>query len=305
MQQQAVTVPGLAAGRARRRRFDPFPYLMIAPALLAIGIFSLAPTVYGMIISVYRVEFVQLLSFVGAANYTDVLADPKFWNSVRVSFTFTIASMILSVTAGFTLALIANQTVRFRSAFRTIALMPWVTSYVVTYLIFRWILNADYGLLNALFVEGLGWPRVQWLGNPLLALTCLIVVNVWRGAPYSMILLLAGLQGISRELYEAASIDGAGRVRSFFAVTLPLMRTAIMVLIVLTTITDFNVVVAMLVLTGGGPGTATESMSLRMYYEAFTYARMGSASAIAMIIFAINLLLTLVYVRVLRTERYY
>ena len=96
--------------------------------------------------------------------------------------------------------------------------MPWVTSYVVTYLIFRWILNADFGLLNALFVEVLGWPRIQWLGNPVLALTCLILVNVWRGAPYSMILLLAGLQGIPPELYEAAAIDGAGRARSFFAV---------------------------------------------------------------------------------------
>jgi len=303
MQQQAIAVPRVEMQPARRRRrFDPFPYLMIAPAMLAIGIFSLAPTLYGVLISVYRVEFVQLLSFVGLNNYRDVLADPKFWNSVRVSFTFTTISMVLSVTIGFTLALLANQTVRFRGAFRAVALLPWVTSYVVTYLIFRWIFNADFGLLNALFVEALGWPRIQWLGNPALAMTCLILVNVWRGAPYAMVLLLAGLQGISRELYEAASIDGAGRVRSFFSVTLPLMRTALMVLIVLTTITDFNVVVAMLVLTGGGPGTATESMSLRMYYEAFTYARMGSASAIAMIIFAINLLLTLIYVRVLRTE---
>ena len=278
---------------------------MIAPALLAIGVFSLLPTFYGMVISVYRVEFVQLLNFVGLANYTDVLADPKFWNSVRVSFTFTAISMLLSVSIGFGLALVANQAVRFRTAFRTIALLPWVTSYVVTYLIFRWILNADFGLLNALFVEALGWPRIQWLGDPNLAMACLILVNVWRGAPYAMVLLLAGRQGIPQELYEAAAIDGASSVRSFFSVTLPLMKTALMILIVLTTITDFNIVVAMLVLTGGGPGTATESMSLRMYYEAFNYARMGSASAIAMIIFGINLVLTLVYVRVLRTERYY
>jgi multiple sugar transport system permease protein len=290
---------------ARRRQLDLLPYLMIAPALLAIGLFSLLPTFYGMVISVYRVEFVQLLSFVGLANYLDVLADPKFWNSVRVSFTFTAISMLLSVSIGFGLALVANQTVRFRSAFRTIALLPWVTSYVVTYLIFRWILNADFGLLNVLFVEALGWPRIQWLGDPNLAMACLILVNVWRGAPHAMILLLAGRQGIPPELYEAASIDGASRVRAFFSVTLPLMKTALLILIVLTTITDFNIVVAMLVLTGGGPGTATESMSLRMYYEAFNYARMGSASAIAMIIFGINLLLTLVYVRVLRTERYY
>jgi multiple sugar transport system permease protein len=303
--QESAIVARPAAQRPRRRRFDPLPYLMIAPALLAIGLFSLLPTLYGMLISVYRVEFVELLTFVGLANYVGVLSDVKFWNSVKVSFTFTILSMLLSVSIGFGLALVANQAVRFRSAFRTIALLPWVTSYVVTYLIFRWILNADIGLLNALFVQVLGWPRIQWLGDPNLAMASLIVVNVWRGAPYAMVLLLAGRQGIPPELYEAAAIDGANGWRSFFSITLPLMKTAILILIVLTTITDFNVVVAMLVLTGGGPGTATETMSLRMYYEAFNYARMGPASAIAMIIFGINLLLTLVYVRVLRTEKYY
>lgn len=278
---------------------------MVAPALLAIGAFSLLPTFYGMVVSVYRVEFVELLTFVGLANYQDVLADPRTWNSARVSFIFTGASVGLSVTLGFALALVANQQVRFRSAFRTIALLPWVTSYVVTYLIFRWILNADLGLLNALFVQGFGWPRLQWLGDPTLAMLSLILINVWRGVPYAMVLLLAGLQGIPSELYEAAAIDGAGRIRSFFSVTLPLMRPPLLVLIVLTTIADFNVVVAMLVLTGGGPGSATEALSLRMYYEAFQYTRMGTASAIAMLIFAINVVLTLVYVRVLRTERYY
>jgi multiple sugar transport system permease protein len=304
MQQSTVAMRPASTSQPRRRRFDLLPYVMIAPALLAIGLFSLVPTFYGMLISVYRVEFVQLLRFVGFANYADVLADPKFWNSVRISFTFTALSMLFSVSLGFGLALIANQSVRFRSAFRTIALLPWVTSYVVTYLIFRWILNADLGLLNALFVETLGWSRIQWLGNPVLAMGSLIFVNVWRDAPYAMVLLLAGLQGIPQELYEAASIDGASRWRSFLAITLPLMKSALLVLIVLTTIQDFNVVVAMLVLTGGGPGTATETMSLRMYYEAFTNARMGSAAAIAMIIFGINVLLTLVYVRLLRTERY-
>lgn len=303
MAHEAVAVPHLAA-RRRRRRIDLLPYVMVAPALLAVAAFSLLPTLYGILVSLYRVEFVELLTFVGTRNYAEVLSDSKFWNSVRVSFVFTGLSVVFTVLAGFGLALLANQRMRFRSAFRTVALLPWVTSYVVTYMIFRWILNADFGLLNALFVEGLGWPRVQWLGDPVLAMSSLITVNVWRAAPHAMVLLLAGLQGIRQELYEAAAIDGAGRVRSFFAVTLPLMRTAILILVVLITIIDFNVVVAMLVLTGGGPGTATETMSLRMYLEAFTYTRMGTASAIAVIIFAINLVLTAVYIRLLRTERY-
>ncbi len=272
-----------AAAAARPRRVDLLPYLMVAPAVLVITAFSLLPTLYGVLVSLYRVEFVELLNFVGLRNYSEVLADPRFWNSVRVSFTFTGSSVALTFVAGFGLALLGNQRVRFRGAFRTIALLPWVTSYVVTYLIFRWILNSDFGLLNAVLVEGAGLPRISWLGEPGLALGALVGVDVWRAAPYAMVLLLAGLQGIPQELYEAASIDGATRVRSFFALTLPLMRPTILVLLVLLTIVDFNVVVAMLVLTGGGPGAATEAMSLRMYYEAFTYTRMGPASAIAMI----------------------
>ena len=296
------TAPASAA--RRRRRLDVLPYVMVAPALLAIGAFSLAPTMYGIVVSLYRVEFVELLTFVGTRNYVEVLQDATFWTGVRVSFTFTGFSVALTFVGGFALALLGNQNLRFRAAFRTIALLPWVTSYVVTYLIFRWILNSDFGLLNAVMVEGFGLPRINWLGDPVLALGALVGVDVWRAAPYAMVLLLAGLQGIPQELYEAAAIDGATRVHSFLAITLPLMRPTILILVVLLTIIDFNVVVAMLVLTGGGPGTATETMSLRMYHEAFTYARMGPASAIAMIIFAANLVLTAVYIRVLRSEQY-
>jgi multiple sugar transport system permease protein len=301
---QIALARGGASTSPRRRRVDVLPYLMVAPALVVITAFSLLPTLYGVLVSLYRVEFVELLTFVGLRNYGEVLSDPRFWSSVRVSFTFTVFSVVLTFVGGFGLALLGNQRVHLRTAFRTVALLPWVTSYVVTYLIFRWILNPDFGLLNAVFVQGFGLAPSNWLGDPTLAMAALIGVDVWRAAPYAMILLLAGLQGIPQELYEAAAIDGATRVRMFFALTLPLMRPAILILLVLLTIVDFNVVVAMLVLTGGGPGTATEAMSLRMYNEAFTYARMGSASAIAMIIFAANLVFTLVYIRLLRTERY-
>ena len=269
---------------ARRRRLDLLPYVMVAPALLAISTFSLLPTLYGVLVSLYRVEFVELLTFVGARNYIEVLTDPRFWSSARVSFTFTACSVALTFVGGFGLALLGNQHVRFRSTFRTIALLPWVTSYVVTYLIFRWILNSDFGLLNAVLVEGFGLPRINWLGDPVLAMAALVGVDVWRAAPYAMVLLLAGLQGIPHELYEAAAIDGATRVRSFFALTLPLMRPTILVLVVLLTIVDFNVVVAMLVLTGGGPGSATEAMSLRMYNEAFTYT--GTAGTYRYVVLA-------------------
>ncbi|MGE3267845.1 MAG: carbohydrate ABC transporter permease [Chloroflexota bacterium] len=305
MQSEAIPLSPPTQAAARRRKIDLLPYLMVAPALLVIAIFSLGPTLYGVVISLYRVEFVELLAFVGVSNYVEVLSDPKFWSSVRVSFIFTGASVPLTVVSGLGLALLANQNARFKGAFRAITLMPWITSYVVTYLVFRWILQGDIGLLNAVLVQLFGIQRLPWLSDPTLAMVSLISVNIWRAAPHAMVLLLAGLQGISQDLMEAAGIDGAGRMRTFFAVTLPLMRPTLLITIVLLTIIDFNVVVAMLVLTGGGPGNATEAMSLHMYHEAFTYLRMGPASAIAMVIFAINLALTGVYIRVLRTERYY
>src|SRR5262245_53324705 len=125
--------------RGRPLRIDLLPYAMVAPALLVIAAFSLLPTVYGLIASVYRVEFVELLTFVGTRNYSEVLNDPRFWNSVRVSVIFAACSVSLTFACGFGLALLGNQNVRFRSSFRTLTLLPWVTSYVVTYLIFRWI----------------------------------------------------------------------------------------------------------------------------------------------------------------------
>lgn len=280
---------------------DWFPYLMAAPAMIVLFIFSLLPTIYGMIVSLYTVQFVQLLEFVGLRNYIEMLTDPAFWASFRVSMIFTVGSVTLEVVIGLSLALLANSSLRLRGPFRVIAMLPWVASYVVIYLIFKWILNYDDGLLNGVFVQ-LGLPKVGWLNDPTLANISLILVDTWRGSPYAMILLLAGLQTIPAELYEAAAADGATAWRAFQSITLPLLRTPLLIVLVLMTIINFNVLVAQLVLTGGGPGRTTEPMSLRMYSEAFTYFRMGPAASIAMFIFALNLILAGAYTRLLRTD---
>lgn len=274
---------------------------MVAPTVIVLSIFSLAPTLYGALVSLYNVQFVQLLAFVGLNNYVSVLTSPDFWQSFRVSITFTAFSVVLTVAAGFGLALLANRPAGLVPAFRTVAVVPWVTSYVVVYLIFKWILNFDDGLINVVLAS-LGLAKVSWLTNPTLAMGSLIVVDTWRAAPYAMILLLAGLQTIPEELYEAAATDGASGLRSFWSMTLPLMKLPLAIVLVLITIVDFNTLVAMLVLTGGGPGRATEPLSLLMYLQAFQYFQMGPAASIAMFIFALNLVLSFGYVRLLRSD---
>ena len=302
-----MSQPALAPSRVQpairphRRRVDWLPYVMVAPTVAVLSVFSLLPTLYGAVVSLYRVQFVELLTFVGLDNYVGMFADPEFWSALRVSLIFAACSVVLTVAAGFGLALLANQGLRLVPVFRTIVVMPWITSFVVVYLIFKWILNFDDGLLNV-FLYAIGRPKVGWLTDPFLALASLVVVDTWRAAPYAMILLLAGLQTIPHELYEAAATDGASAWRSFWSMTLPLMKLPLTIVLVLLTIVNFNTLVAMIVLTGGGPGRTTEPLSLLMYNQAFQYFRMGPAASIAMFIFALNLVMAGGYVRLLRSD---
>lgn len=291
----------LAGTRRHARRRDWTPYVMVAPTVIVLTIFSLAPTIYGAIVSLFNVQFVVLQEFVGLDNYVAIFTSSDFWDSFGVSLVFTVGSVSLTVVLGLGLALLANRARALVPTFRTLVVLPWVTSYVVVYLIFKWILNYDDGLINVT-LAALGLHKVGWLLDPTLAMGSLVVVDTWRSAPYAMILLLAGLQTIPDEIFEAASVDGASGWRSFWTMTLPLMKLPLAIVLVLLTIVNFNTLVAMLVLTGGGPGRTTEPLSLYMYNQAFEYFRMGPAASVAMFIFALNLVMSAGYVRLLRSE---
>ena len=283
------------------RRHRILPYVHVAPTLLLVLAFIALPALYGVLISLHRVRFVRLETFVGMRNYIDLLSDPRTWANFRVSFTFVFGSVAVTVALGMGLALLLNHALVGRRAFRTIVLLPWITSYVVTYSIARWMLNTDLGLINEV-LRAVGLSGLEWLNDPTMAMVSLILVNVWRSTPYAAVLLLAGLQSLPDEIYQAAAVDGATALRRFFSVTIPLMRVPLMVILVLLTISDFNVVVAMLVLTGGGPGIATEALSVRMYNEAFVNFRMGPAASICVMIFVINVVISLFYFRLLRSQ---
>jgi len=293
--------PSLADPWVGERRHRILPYVLVAPTLLLVLAFIALPALYGLLISLHRVRFVRLETFVGMGNYIDLLADPRTWANFGVSFTFVFGSVAATVALGMGLALLLNHALAGRRAFRTIVLLPWITSYVVTYSIARWMFNTDLGLINET-LRAVGLSGVEWLNEPTMAMVSLILVNVWRSTPYAAVLLLAGLQSLPDEIYQAAAVDGATALRRFFSVTLPLMRVPLMVILVLLTISDFNVVVAMLVLTGGGPGIATEALSVRMYNEAFVNFRMGPAASICVMIFLINIVISLFYFRLLRSQ---
>ncbi len=287
----------------KSRRIDPLPYLLVLPTVVLILAFTIAPAVYGLIVSLHRVQYLRLGSFIGFENYADVLFQERTIVNLRNSFSLAIGSVVLTFVIGFALALALNERVRARAVLRTLVLIPWITSYVVATLLAKWMVNFDLGVINQT-LRSVGLPAINFLGDPFHAMLTLIVANTWLAAPYAMLLLLAGLQGIPTELYEAAEVDGASKPRRFLTMTLPLMRHPILILLLLLTIRDFSILVSILVLTGGGPGYLTETLTVRMYWEAFTNFRMGTATAVAMTIFAINMAFGLMYLRLMKAEQY-
>ena len=287
----------------KSRRVDPLPYLLVLPTVVLILAFTIAPAVYGLIVSLHRVQYLRLGSFIGFENYADVLFQERTIVNLRNSFALAIGSVVLTFVIGFALALALNERVHARPVLRTLVLIPWITSYVVATLLAKWMVNFDLGVINQT-LRSVGLPAINFLGDPFNAMLTLIVANTWLAAPYAMLLLLAGLQGIPTELYEAAEVDGASKPRRFLTMTLPLMRHPILILLLLLTIRDFSILVSILVLTGGGPGYLTETLTVRMYWEAFTNFRMGTATAVAMTIFAINMAFGLMYLRLMKAEQY-
>ena len=279
-----------------------YPYVAMSPALLLVAIVSFLPLGYALVQSVYKSDYLQLGTFAGAGNYAYFLLGPDALPSIRASFAFVLGTIVISAPLGVGLALLLNQEIRFRSLFRTLLILPWLVSALVGALLWSWLLNPSFSpAIQAL--EALIQVRVP---NPLtsfsLSMPALIVAHSWSSYPMIMVFTLAALQTVPNELIEAAHIDGANVWQRFAHVTFPYVKSTLFVALVLTTLNTFNHVTMVLVMTGGGPIGTTETMSLRVFLEAFKYYRMGTASAGAVVIFCVNVLFALVYARLLREE---
>ena len=283
-------------------------WLFLAPALVLIGVFFFLPVAAALLLSltdfdIYAVASSENTRFVGLHNYVQLLETPLFWSSLKNTFYFALVGGPLTIAVSLGAALLVNaKLVRWRSLFRTIYFTPFVTTLVAVAIVWRYLYHTRYGLLNYA-LGALGIEPIDWLGDPHWAMPAIILMAVWKNFGYNMLIFIAGLQSIPDELYDAANVDGAGPVRQFMNVTLPMLGPTLLFVGVITMIGYFQLFAEPYVMTQGGPLRSTTSVVLYMYEEGFRWWRMGYAAAIAFVLFIVILLATLVQFRLQRERQ--
>ncbi len=283
------------------------PWGFLAPALALIGVFFLLPVIAAFVLSVtdfdlYALYDRSVVRFVGLDNYSNLISNPDFARALRNTFYFVLVGGPLSIAASLGAALLLSAKLApYKSFFRTVYFAPVVTTLVAVAVVWRYMLNTRYGLLNYA-LGGLGVAPVDWLGDPAWAMPAIIIMAVWKNFGYNMVIFVAGLQTIPEELYEAAELDGAKPWHRFRHVTLPMLRPTLIFVSVITLIGYFQLFAEPYVMTQGGPNKSTQSIVLLMYEEGFRWWRMGNAAAIAFVLFAIMLVGTALQLLLRRGE---
>lgn len=270
--------------------------IFLLPTFLGL-VLVLGSVLGGFVISLTDWDILTAPDWLGFANYrTMMVEDELFTKSLINTLYFTVGVVPLGTALSLAAAVVMNQNLKGRTILRTIYFLPTVSSGIAIALLWAWLYNTQFGLINYL-LGGIGIPKISWLGDTRFAMPAVIIMTIWRSLGYNMVLFLAGLQGIPQEYYEAATIDGAGRWQSFRHVTIPLLSPTTFFVLILSMIGSFQVFEATYVMTQGGPFYATYTMVLYIFYQGFQWFRMGYASALAYILFAIILLLTFVQLR--------
>lgn len=280
-------------------------YILLLPALFVIGSIAFFPIIQTFWISLHHlnIKFANNKTFIGLENYIELMKDERFLNSLSNTFLVTGISVFLELLIGLAFALVMHRTFYGRGIVRAAILVPWAIPTVVSALMWRYMYNDQLGVVNdILYRLGLIDSYVTWLGSPGLSMSAVIVAEVWKTAPFMALLILAGLQTIPGNLYEAAGIDGANAFNKFFFVTLPLLKPAILVALLFRTLDAFRIFDLVYVLTGGGPGNATEVISMYAYKTMNGYLDFGYGSAISVVIFVCVLLISFLFVKVLGTN---
>ncbi|BBD81284.1 carbohydrate ABC transporter permease [Aerosticca soli] len=272
-------------------------WLFLAPAGLVLGVFFLLPVLGALLLSLTDYDLYALadwhqLRFVGLHNYLDLLRRPLFWSALGHTVYFVLVGVPLSMAVSLGAALLLDSPLaRAKAFFRTALFAPVVTTLVAMAVVWRYLFNAREGLVDA-WLARLGLPVVDWLGDPHWAMPTIILFAVWKNFGYNMIILLAGLQGIAPELYEAARLDGAGPLRRFWHITLPALLPTLSMVTILTVAGYFQLFAEPYVITEGGPLQSTVSVLYLMYQEGFQWWNLGVGSAVAFVLFALTLAAT-------------
>jgi multiple sugar transport system permease protein len=273
--------------------------MFVAPNLTAVAVFMLFPLGFSLYMSAQKWDLFRPAKFVGLANYHSLFADdPLFVIALRNTVVYTVGTVAPTVLISLAVAGVLNRKVKGISIFRTIIFLPLAVSSVVMAVVWQFVFNTNNGLLNIM----LGWigiGPVPWLNDPKWAMLSLCTVSVWRSVPFATVILLAAMQGVPDNLYEAAKLDGAGEIRQFVSITVPLIRGAVSFVMVISIIHAFQAFDLVYVLTGGngGPETATYVLGIMLFQHAFSFLEFGYASALAWVMFAILLVLTVLQLR--------
>ena len=271
-----------------RRREQQTGWLLMLPALLVLVLVFAYPIARAFWLSLFTENLGTGLQpvFSGVANYGRMVGDGRFWQSLWNTSIFTIFSVLLELVLGLGIALVLNQAFRGRGAVRTIAIIPWALPTAVMGLAWAWIFNDQYGVVNDILQRlGLIDTGINWLGDPTLAMLALIIADVWKTTPFISIILLAGLQSISADLYEAHAIDGANPWQSFYQITLPLLMPQILIALLFRFAQAFGIFDLVQVMTGGGPAGATETVSIYIYSTVMRYLDFGYGAALVVVTF--------------------
>ena len=280
-------------------------FLFALPAIGLLAVFMYYPLVNSLYISFTNWNMTRPdKKFVGLDNYTYLLGHEDFYQSLKITFSYTIMDVVLTLVIGLLLALLFNVSSRIYAFMRGIIFMPYYISMVIASMVFIWIYNGQYGLLNRV-VTLFGIDPVEWLINPQTVLPALVVVSVWKGIGFAMILFIAGLRGIPNDYYEAAAIDGANRWMLFRYITLPLLSPMTLFLVITTFISSMQVFQSIDIMTNGGPLQSSNAIVYWIYTMAFTQFRTGRASALIIIFFVVILLLTLLQWVISRKKVHY
>ena len=282
---------------AASRRHLLLPYVLVAPAVAVLLALSIYPLIYSITVSL------QVGDAWSIGNFTRLASDNFFLTAMAHTFVFAVAALSCEFLLGLGLALLLNSQIRGRGFFRATLLVPMMLPPVVAAIVWRLLLNPNFGAINGTLKEiGINTEALTWTASPSLAMMSVIAVDVWQWTPFVFLVLLAGLQAIPQEPYEAALIDGSSRWQTFWHVTLPLLKPAILIVLLLRTMDLLRVFDQIFILTEGGPGFATETISLYIYRSAFRFFDFGYAAAMSFVLLALTNVISIVYIRLLRNE---
>lgn len=278
------------------------PYLYLLPAISILCVFLLFPFVWNIYISTHGVSITTILKeweFVGLDNFIQVLNDPNFHTSIKISVIFVGGSVAFQFLIGLLIASLLNQNIKGKQILIALIMIPWITSGLIAAFSFKFIFDNSFGIINYI-LEYLGFSSIAWLSDPNIVVWSIVIANVWYGTPFTILFLTAGLLSINPSIYESAKVDGASKIKSYFYLTLPMIKSFIIIDIILITIWSINFFEIPLIMTGGNPLFASTPASLYMYRQAFEFGLLSKGSASGIILLSINIVVAFIYIIALK-----